>query len=254
MTYTQRLDAHLADAKDYIDKYFTIASFGSMNYSLDDENSDFDTKMIIIPSLKDICLAKAPVSTVIVRDNDEHIEVRDLRLVDKSWRKQALSSLELLFAPYYKTANAVFWDFGYRKEREAIAHINPYSLAKNISGLARNEFKKMTYATPARQAVIEKYGYDGKCVSHLLRLEDLLSRYLKDIPMAECLLPRQKNLLMDYKHQLPTAENALKDAQTSLAAIDTLIASVKPFDSNSRTLEYLDDMLYDILRRCFIND
>lgn len=249
MTYAQMLDAHLADAKDYIDRYFTIASFGSMNYGLNDENSDFDTKMIIIPSLRDVCLSKPLVSTVIVRDNDEHIEVKDLRLIDKSWRKQGLSSIELLFAPYYKTTNAVFWDFGYRKEREAIAHINPYSLAKNIGGLALNEFKKMTHATPARQAITEKYGYDGKCVSHLLRLEDLLSRYLKDIPMAECLLPKQKDLLMNYKHQLPTAENALKDAQTSLAAIDTLIANVKPSNSNPRTLEYLDDMLYDILRK-----
>lgn len=109
MTYNQKLEAHLADAKEYADKYFTITAFGSMNYGLDDENSDFDTKMIVLPSLKDICLAKSPISTTIIRGNNEHIEVRDLRLFDKSWRKQGLSALELLFSPYFKTCKYGLW-------------------------------------------------------------------------------------------------------------------------------------------------
>lgn len=253
MTYTQKLEAHLADAKEYADKYFAITAFGSMNYGLDDENSDFDTKMIVLPSLKDICLAKSPISTVIVRDNNEHIEVRDLRLFDKSWRKQGLSALELLFSPYFKTCRYILWN-DYREHREEIAHINPYSLAKYVGGVARTEFKNMTHVTPARQAIIEKYGYDGKCVSHLLRLEDLLSRYLKGISMEECLCPRHRDLLMDYKHQLPTAENALNDAKTSFAAIDALVASVKPTEDDARTIAYLDDMLYVILKENFKND
>lgn len=252
MTYNQKLEAHLADAKEYADKYFAITAFGSMNYGLDDENSDFDTKMIVLPSLRDICLAKSPISTTIIRDNNEHIEVRDLRLIDRSWRKQGLSALELLFSPYFKTCKYNLWK-KYREHREEIAHINPYSLAKYVGGVARTEFKNMTHSTPARQAIIDKYGYDGKCVSHLLRLEDLLDHYLKEWSMEECFIPTQKDLLMSYKHQLPTVEDALNDAKTSLAAIDILVASVKPTEDNSRTIAYLDDMLYVILKENFKN-
>lgn len=75
---------HLGDVieKGYGDNLFGIFAFGSVNYKLDYENSDLDTKLIVLPTLKDICLAKRPVSTVIVRDNNEHIEVKDLRLID----------------------------------------------------------------------------------------------------------------------------------------------------------------------------
>ena len=245
--YQKKLENHLADAKEYIDKYFVITAFGSMNYGLDDENSDFDTKMIILPSLRDICLTKSPISTTIIRDNNEHIEVRDLRLFDRSWRKQGLSALELLFSPYFKTSNDFFWS-DYHRHREEIAHINPYSLAKYVGGVARTEFKNMTHATPARQAIIDKYGYDGKCVSHLLRLEDLLSNYLKDFPMEDCFLPMRSVLMISYKHQHPSAEYALNDAKTSLAAIDALVASVKPMEDDARTITFLDDILYDILK------
>lgn len=251
--YQKRLEDRLADAREYADKYFAITAFGSMNYGLDDENSDFDTKMIVLPSLRDICLAKSPISTTIIRDNNEHIEVRDLRLIDRSWRKQGLSALELLFSPYFKTCKYSLWK-KYREHREEIAHINPYSLAKYVGGVARTEFKNMTHSTPARQAIIDKYGYDGKCVSHLLRLEDLLNRYLKEWPMEECFIPTQKDLLMNYKHQLPTAKNALNDAKTSLAAIDALVASVKPTDNDPSAIAYLDDMLYVILKENFKND
>ena len=248
--YQWKLENHLADAKEYADKYFAITAFGSMNYGLDDENSDFDTKMIVLPSLRDICLAKSPISTTIIRDNNEHIEVKDLRLFDRSWRKQGLSALELLFSPYFKTSNDFFWN-DYRWHREEIAHINPYSLAKYVGGVARTEFKNMTHATPARQAIIDKYGYDGKCVSHLLRLEDLLSNYLKDFPMKECFLPMRRTLMMSYKYQNPSADYALNDAKTSLAAIDALVASIKPTEDDARAIAYLDDMLYLILEETF---
>ena len=35
---------------------------GSQNYQLDYEGSDVDTKLIVVPSFKDICLNKKPFS------------------------------------------------------------------------------------------------------------------------------------------------------------------------------------------------
>ena len=47
---------------------------GSQNYLLDYEESDIDTKLIVVPTFKDIALARKPVSTTHIRENDEHID------------------------------------------------------------------------------------------------------------------------------------------------------------------------------------
>lgn len=57
--------------------YKIIALFlqGSQNYNLDiyddDYKSDIDAKAIILPTLQDIILNKAPISTTLILDNKE---------------------------------------------------------------------------------------------------------------------------------------------------------------------------------------
>ena len=52
---------------------------GSQNYGLDEYSdnykSDVDTKAIVLPSFQDFVCGKAPVSTTIILDNNEHIDV-----------------------------------------------------------------------------------------------------------------------------------------------------------------------------------
>ena len=74
---------------------------GSQNYGLDTINSDIDTKCIIVPAFKDICLAKQPISTTHILDNNEHLDAKDIRLYCQCFRKQNLNFLEILFTPYY---------------------------------------------------------------------------------------------------------------------------------------------------------
>ena len=70
---------------------------GSQNNGLDYEGSDVDTKLIIVPSFEDICLNKKPVSTTLIRANDEHIDFKDIRLYIKTFRQQNPNFLEILF-------------------------------------------------------------------------------------------------------------------------------------------------------------
>ena len=53
---------------------------GSQNYNLQYEDSDVDTKAILLPSFEDFCLNRAPISTTHICKNNEHIDLKDIRL------------------------------------------------------------------------------------------------------------------------------------------------------------------------------
>lgn len=64
--------------------YEVIGTFlqGSFNYgeNISDEQSDIDTKCLVIPTFNDFCLNKPPISTTHICDNNEHIDLKDFRL------------------------------------------------------------------------------------------------------------------------------------------------------------------------------
>ena len=75
---------------------------GSQNYGLDiytDEyKSDIDTKAIVIPSLEDVVLNKKPISTTHILYNNEHLDIKDIRLYFNNFKKQNINFIEILFA------------------------------------------------------------------------------------------------------------------------------------------------------------
>ena len=99
---------NLKDKYDYLLEkgYKVIALFlqGSQNYNLDiyddDYQSDIDAKAIILPTLQDIILNKTPISTTLILDNNEHIEVKDIRIMKDMFIKQNISYIELLYTDF----------------------------------------------------------------------------------------------------------------------------------------------------------
>ena len=85
----KRVQDHYDEALQYFPEEQIVGVFlqGSQNYELDYEGSDVDTKLIVVPSFKDICLNKKPVSTTHVRVNDEHTDWKDIRLYMETFRK-----------------------------------------------------------------------------------------------------------------------------------------------------------------------
>ena len=74
---------------------------GSQNYGLDEYTdeyqSDVDTKAIVLPHFRDFVYGNSPVSTTIVLDNNEHIDVKDIRVMFESFRKMNVRYIELLY-------------------------------------------------------------------------------------------------------------------------------------------------------------
>ena len=77
---------NLQEKYDYlVNKGYDVCALflqGSQNYQLDiyddDYKSDIDAKAIVLPSIDDVVLNKQAVSTTIVMDNNEHIDVKKI--------------------------------------------------------------------------------------------------------------------------------------------------------------------------------
>lgn len=200
----QRLQEHYDESLQYFPEEQIVGVFlqGSQNYGLDYEGSDVDTKLIVVPSFKDVCLNKKPVSTTHVRANDEHTDWKDVRLYMETFRKQNLNFLEILFTDFY-IVNPMYAEQWQRlvTKREEIARMNVHRAVKSMKGIAMEKFHAMEHRYPAKVDIIERYGYDGKQVSHLIRVYDYLRRYIAGESYEDCLRPSPDLVprIMDYK-------------------------------------------------------
>ena len=164
-----RVTEHYKEALEHFSEDQIVGCFlqGSQNYELDLPDSDIDTKLIVVPTFKDIALNRKPVSTTHIRANEEHIDFKDIRLYMETFRKQNLNFLEILFTPYH-CGHPDYWKEWSRliDARERIAHMNPFRAVKSMKGIALEKYHAMEHLYPSKVDIIKQYGYDGKQVHH----------------------------------------------------------------------------------------
>lgn len=227
-----------------------LALQGSQNYQLDYINSDVDTKTIILPSLEDLTFNKKPVSTTHLLPNDEHCDVKDIRLMFNVFRKQNINFLEILFTDYYWSA-ARFKPYmdELRSMAEDIAHYDVTAAVHCMCGMAFEKFNKMEHLSPATEAKIAEFGYDSKQVHHISRMREFLERYLDGEPFKDCLVSNHKNFLMNIKMSELSLEQARILAQTELDKITLLKETYMkdPRPQNVEIKEAMDKILLQIM-------
>lgn len=154
------------------------ALYGSQNYNLATAESDIDTKSIVLPSFEDIVLGRPPVTTTHMFDNGEQCDIKDIREMVKCWRKQNINFLEILFTKYY-AMNEVYKDEleNLRYNKESVAHYNNYGFLSCARGMALEKQKALMHPYPTIKWKIEEWGYDGKQLSHILRMKDFIERF-----------------------------------------------------------------------------
>lgn len=253
-----RLAEHYKESKTLIDESRIVGLFcqGSQNYGLDYEGSDIDTKLIIVPTFEDIAFNKKPISTTHVRQNNEHIDLKDVRLYIETFRKQNLNFLEILFTPY-KIVNPQYAEFWQKlvDAREDIAHYDIHRSIKSMKGIALEKYHAMEHKYPSKVEIIEKYSYDSKQLHHLLRVEEYLRRYVNGESYESCLIPTefQSKILRAIKEDngLLSLEEARERANTSLLAIERLCdygLQRYPEGSNEEVEALLKEVQYDIMK------
>jgi hypothetical protein len=251
-----RVRDHYEEAKQYFpeDRIVGIWLQGSQNYGLDLPTSDVDTKLIVVPTFKDIALNRKPVSTTHVRANDEHIDFKDIRLYVETFKKQNLNFLEILFTDYF-IVNPLYAEQWNRlvNASEQIAHMNPYRAVKSMKGVAMEKYHAMEHPYPTKLDLIEKYGFDGKQVHHLFRVDDYLTRYINGESYKDCLKPSSHLVehMFEYKRHEIDLETARKEAKEVLdhatqVADDFCATRIDEEDSSMRDL--LQDVSYNIMK------
>ena len=229
---------------------------GSQNYGLDYEGSDIDTKAIVVPSFEDFVLNKKPTSTTLILPSNEHIDLKDIRLMHECFRKQNINFVEILFTKYkylnpdYKSIYQPMFD-----NNEKIAHYNNYAAVNCIAGMVYEKHKAMEHPYPTLLEKIEKYGYDNKQLHHIIRCEEFLNRYIAGTPYAECLIPRNPQYLINVKSEYI---HSLEEARQMASNIEYLVKFTKqgymethPLVIDSEVDEIMNAVLFDVLKHSF---
>ena len=231
---------------------------GSQNYGLDYEGSDIDTKCIVLPTLDDLIFNRKPVSTTHVLPNEEHLDLKDVRLYFQTFRKQNLNFMEILFTKY-KIVNPLYEPYWNRliENNEQIAHYNPVGAVKTMKGIAMEKYHAMEHRYPSKVDIIDKYHYDGKQLHHLLRVREYLIRYINGEPYKDCLVTNCGEYLKLVKtltpngffHDIDTAREIAEQQLAKVISIaDEFAAAHKDDPVDAEVDKLLDEVQESIMR------
>lgn len=255
-----RLREHLDKVEEtYNNSWFVICLQGSQNYGIADEESDIDSKCLIIPTAEELIFNKKPISHTLIMENDEHCDVKDIREYFKIVRKSNINFVEIFFTDWYivNPRYADLWE-ELRENAEIIARINPYRACAAMRGMAYEKYHALEHEYPSRMHMIEKFGYDPKQLSHLLRIEYFLNNFLWRMPYRECihLSGSNKDKIYEVKRN---GWNENKEhcsykekAETTLAHIDRMYEEAQRiWEDKERPIaaEYLDTTLWEVMKR-----
>lgn len=265
----KRLHEHLLyTINTYNKDWFVICLQGSQNYGMADEESDIDSKVLLIPSLEDIVLNKKAIShTLEMPDNQEHVDCKDVRDYFKIFRKSNINFVEILFTDYW-IVNHKYSDlwFELRRKNEELARINPYAAVSCMRGMALEKRHALCHEYPSRMEWIEEYGFDPKQLSHLARINWFIKEYTNNKPYKNCIHPESvyiRNWLIQGKR---TGWGLSKEEAEKRA--DEFVDNITEIANNYRTIysneideeldKFLNDILYQLISRAMkdelIND
>ena len=155
---------------------------GSQNYGLDvytdDYKSDVDTKAIVLPKFEDFCRNNEPVSTTLILPNNEHCDVKDIRIMFKTFEKQNINFIEILFTEFFEV-NPKYIDLFIHlfSIADDVAKINWNQALNCIAGMSKEKLNAMEHPYPTIIDKIEKYGYDPKQLHHIVRMNDFIKKF-----------------------------------------------------------------------------
>lgn len=231
-----------------------IALKGSQNYEMDNEKSDIDAVCFVIPSIKDL-FYKKEVSVTYKCENDELIDIKDIRLLVDLLKKANPSYLEILFSKYVVPFNQEGKDLVeyLQKNRENFAAANKTKLLRTCIGTINSKIKNLYHYSPARAEDIKNYGYCLKEIHHAFRLSILLKEYFENgKSFEESLIPQEpyKTFLLTMK-EVPQNLNKIGEMEREVTiSVDNIYKEFKDVDFpfNEELFEELMNRIFYLVR------
>ena len=257
----ERVHEHWLEALTLFPKDRIVGIFlqGSQNYGLDYEGSDIDTKLIVVPTWEDICFNRKPVSTTHIRANDEHIDLKDIRLMFQTFRKQNLNFMEILFTKY-KIINPMYEEYWAElvEYNEKIVMYDPCGAVKTMKGIAMEKYHAMEHRYPAKAEIIDAWGYDPKQLHHLFRISEFIDRYCDGMERyTDILIAKDGEWLKGIKKVSPT-ERPYFDLEAARVQakheLDNVVQRAEAFCKNEIPKDEQVDVILDRIQEKIMRD
>lgn len=236
--------------------------YGSPNYNLDiydDEyQSDVDTKIIIIPTLEELVDNSKPVSTTI-DIQDGQCDIKDIRVFAQTLVKCNVQFLETLTSrcywvnPEYETEVEFLVN-----SRDRLIQEQMSQLLKSTYGMCLEKEKALCHPYPTIKWKIDKWGYDGKQLHHILRLRDFLINYVDEGQTFDSSIwykeGERRNFLLQIKKNYLNLDEAIKLARETCdfikEKVDNELEKIRDRDKRSEIVknEYLTSIKYIIIK------
>lgn len=237
---------------------FFISLYGSQRYGIDTETSDYDLRACILPSFEDVLLGGYKISKKVLYEQGE-IDIKDIRLLFQIFLKMNINFLEAVSNEmvYVNPEYEVY----YRKLFKMRDEVSKYDLIKLLSatkGMVHEKYKALEHPYPSKIHLIEEFGYDGKQLSHMLRLEMFLDKYLetKDFYGSLIVPEEQRHFLIKVKrNQSYTLGDAQFIAKTTLDKVSQIADKERKalveqgYKPNEQVKKDLDSLAFEILRK-----
>ena len=142
------------------------------------------------------------------------------------------------------------------RRREEIARYCPGRAVKCMKGMAHEKLNALTHEYPSRMPWIERYGYDPKQLSHILRLDIMIDRYVAGAPYGECLDMSGHPELLRVKRDGDgmTAAEATETAQEACRRISSkadAFCEERGLRTDESVDALLDGILFEAVSRAF---
>ena len=226
------------------DRVLGIFLYGSQNYGMATDDSDVDSKVIYLPTFEEICFNKQWVSEEVPLDNNEHVEVKDIREMRLMWQKQNINFIELLYTEYFilNPKYEQLFNHYFINNRELIAHYDRAKAVKSIGNQALHTLKQD--------------GTDNKKLYNARRLFYFLREYILGFPYEKCIKQEGSHydLLRTLKYNCRwDTETRLRHAEELEKNLECLIEAHKNIDSPDQETAgaALDEGVCEILKLSF---
>lgn len=171
MDKDKMLEAMYVAQKEINDRGYNLVYlgyYGAHNYNLDDKNSDYDFKAIVIPTLEQ--LIKRETISEVVDYKFGQIDIKDILTFTSNVNKGNFSYIEVLQTKYCIDYGKSLFGVISIKKLFKDAKVNYMSMV----GAIAEKRKAFNHEYPSKKEEIAKYGCDPKQFNQAVRLYDLL--------------------------------------------------------------------------------
>jgi hypothetical protein len=114
---------------------------------------------------------------------------------------------------------------------EDIVHAHPSQTVKTMAGMSMEKYKALKHPYPTIKWKIDKWGYDGKQLHHIIRINDFMRQYINSVPFKQCLLPSTPGGV-DMMMKAKLNEYSLEDAE--------ILAGKFDYDTNELKKQFIE--------------